>query len=54
MSPRYASSRLLELMDEGVIDGQWLAQNLIGFISEDDVREFVRNHELWSMVFENA
>ena len=52
MNVRYASSRVLELVDEGVIDSEWLAQNLVSFISEDDVREFVRNNELWDLVFE--
>ena len=45
MSREY-SERLLDLMDEGIIDPKQLAEALIYWISEASIREFVRANDL--------
>lgn len=37
---RECTIRLLELVDEGALDKDSLIQDLLGWMSEDDVREF--------------
>ena len=37
--------RLLELVDEGVIDRDSLIQDLLGWMSEDEVRQFALQSE---------
>jgi hypothetical protein len=39
MARKY-TSKVLELMDEGVLDAHWLAEQLAGWCSEDDMEEF--------------
>lgn len=38
---RYYTIRVLELMDEGVLDPKDLAESLLQWLSEDDVRKMV-------------
>lgn len=38
---RYYTNRVLELMDEGVLDPKDLAESLLQWLSEDDVRKMV-------------
>ncbi len=38
--------RLLELVDEGVIDRDSLIQDLLGWMSEHEVEQFVRSNDL--------
>jgi hypothetical protein len=37
--------RLLEMVDEGLVDKDYLLQDLLGWMSEDDVKEFVQVNE---------
>jgi hypothetical protein len=39
---RKFTNKLLEAMDEGLINPQNLAQNLLGYMSERDVERFAR------------
>ena len=43
---RKYTSALLDAVDEGVMDKDSLIQDLLGWMSEDDVREFVRRNDL--------
>jgi hypothetical protein len=43
---RNYSSRILELIDEGVLTSDWVAQTCIAFMSEDDVKEMVLNNDI--------
>ena len=45
VSRKYTSA-LLDAVDEGVMDKDSLIQDLLGWMSEDDVREFVRRNDL--------
>jgi len=40
MSPRKFTNMILEYMDEGMVDPQWLAEALLRWMSEADVHEF--------------
>lgn len=42
-SVRKFTIKFLEGMDEGLIDPKRLAQNLLGYMSEQEVEEFARN-----------
>jgi hypothetical protein len=35
----------LEMVDEGLVDKDYLLQDLLGWMSEDDVKEFVQVNE---------
>lgn len=37
---RSYTCKVLELMDEGVIDPKWLVEALAGWLSENDMKEF--------------
>lgn len=36
---------LLEMVDEGIVDSHKLAQDLLGWMSEDEVRQFALRNE---------
>ena len=38
--------RLLEMLDEGYLDPKAILEAMIGWLSEDDVGEFLDTHEL--------
>jgi hypothetical protein len=42
---RKVTKRLLQLVEEGVIDPATLARGLLGYMSEDDVADFARANE---------
>lgn len=42
---RYTNA-LLEAVDEGMLDKDSLIQDLLGWMSEDEVREFVQRNDL--------
>lgn len=44
---RKTTLKILELMDEGILDPKFIAESAIGFMSEDDVRDFAHAHELF-------
>ena len=37
---RLYTCKVLELMDDGVIDPKWLVEALVGWLSENDMKEF--------------
>ena len=45
VSRKYTAA-LLDAVDEGVFDRDSLIRDLVGWMSEDDVREFVRRNDL--------
>jgi len=51
---RIMSCRLGELMDEGVIDPEWLAQTCLAWMSEDDVRKMIQFNDLEELVADPA
>ena len=42
--PRKFTNQLIELIDDGVIDPAQLAIELLGWLSEDEVREFAERY----------
>lgn len=42
---RAYTNKLLEGLQEGLIDGETLAEELLSWISEDDVEEFAKCYE---------
>ena len=42
--PRKFTNQLIELIDDGVIDTEQLAINLLGWLSDDEVREFAERN----------
>ena len=46
---------LLELVEEGALDKDRLIQDLLGYLSESDVEDFVRKNDLapWLEVYED-
>ena len=43
---RKYTSAVLDAVDEGMLDKDALIQDLLGWMSEDDVKEFVRRNDL--------
>ena len=41
---REYTSKVLEMMDEGLITAEWLAEALASWCSEDDMRKFFEAH----------
>ena len=44
MSREY-TTKLLDLIDEGLIDAESLARDLLGWLSEDEVKEFAERND---------
>lgn len=44
--PRKNTSKLLDMMDQGVISAEQVAQMALSFMSEDDVTEMMEANEL--------
>ena len=42
---REYTTRLLEMVDEGLIDKESLIQDLLGWLSEDEVKEFAERND---------
>lgn len=43
---REATKRILEMVDEGSLDPRQLARDLLGYLSEDDVRDFAHRNDI--------
>ena len=43
---RKNTKKLLDLLDQGVIDPNKLARDLLGYLSEDDVTDFCHKNDL--------
>ena len=43
-SPRETTNYILELLDDGIVDGDSLARDLLEWMSEDEVMEFAREY----------
>ena len=46
MPPRYMTNKILEMMDEGLLDPKNLVESLLIWMSEDEVREFAHVYEI--------
>lgn len=46
---REKSVKLLELMEQGIINAKWLATSLMDYISEDTVADFARDEEYFDI-----
>lgn len=44
---RKTTCRILQLMDEGILDPKFVAEAAIRYMSEDDVRDFAHDNELF-------
>ena len=42
---RYHTLQMLELVEEGIVDKDQLIQNLLLYLSEQDVEDFMRQYE---------
>lgn len=45
---RKYTNKLYELLEEGVLDGEWLAKSLLVWLSEDEVKEFAEYYDIMS------
>ena len=43
---RTQTTRLLEMMDEGLISGQAVAEMALAYMSEDDVADMMRSNDI--------
>lgn len=43
---RYFTCQLLDLVDQGVLNKDSLIQDLLGWMSEHEVEQFVRNNDI--------
>jgi hypothetical protein len=43
---RDATCRILEMIDEGLLDPKMIAEIALGYMSEDDVREMARSNDI--------
>lgn len=43
---RETTKRLLDLVDDGVLDARTMVRDLLGYLSEDDVRDFAQRNDL--------
>lgn len=43
---RKVTNKLLEMMEEGALDAEFLARLALAFMSEDDVRELAESNDL--------
>lgn len=46
---RHYTNKLLELMDTMVLDPKWLANSLMGYMSEDDVADFAQYNDYFDV-----
>ena len=44
-SARFHTYQLLQMVDDGVVDKDYLIQDLLGYLSEDEVEEFMRKND---------
>lgn len=44
--PRDYTNKLIQVMEDGAIDPQILARDLLGFLSESEVKEFIEVNDL--------
>lgn len=42
---REYTTKLIEMMNDGLIDGRSLARDLLGWLSEDEVKEFAERND---------
>jgi Asp-tRNA(Asn)/Glu-tRNA(Gln) amidotransferase B subunit len=53
-SPRQTTNRLLDLMDQGVLSAQMVAEMCLQYMSEDDVSDMVQANDLSDLVDEGT
>lgn len=47
---RTVTNRVIALMDEGVLTPEWVALTCLGYMSEDDVADMVKQNDLTDLV----
>jgi hypothetical protein len=45
MDTRKVTNQLLDMMDDGLLDPRQVAQDLLGFLSEDEVQDFAETND---------
>ena len=43
---REATKKILDMIDEGILDARTIARDLLGYLSEDDVEDFAHHNDL--------
>ena len=51
---RPATNRMIQLMDEGVLTPEWVAVTCLGYMSEDDVADMMRQNDLSDLLDEDT
>lgn len=49
---RFYTIQLLDLVEEGAVDKDYLIQDLLGYLSEDEVEDFMRMNDYMAIVEE--
>jgi len=42
---RFHTIQLLQMVDDGMVDKDYLIQDLLGYLSEDEVEDFMRRND---------
>ena len=45
---------MIQLMDEGVLTAEWVAVTCLGYMSEDDVADMMRQNDLSDLLDEDT
>ncbi len=51
---RPATNRMIRLMDEGVLTSEWVAVTCLGYMSEDDVADMMKQNDLSDLLDEDT
>jgi hypothetical protein len=51
---RTATNRMIRLMDDGVLTPEWVAVTCLGYMSEDDVADMMRQNDLSDLLDEDT
>ena len=54
MDGRTATNRMIQLMDEGILTPEWVAVTCLGYMSEDDVSDMMRQNDLSDLLDEDT
>jgi len=51
---RTATNRMIQLMDDGILTPEWVAVTCLGYMSEDDVADMMRQNDLSDLLDEDT
>jgi hypothetical protein len=51
---RPATNRMIRLMDEGILTPEWVAVTCLGYMSEDDVADMMKQNDLSDLLDEDT